>query len=132
MYGLECRPFFGAVKEGRGGSVKMWADMERKTEGRTKKLIIFIIAQKFILFARAVNIFDSDFQMAKSPGTAPLPLLLLGISNDFGSFRSLLNVYALLNLISLLCAAISFSLSARCLTELTKCRPTFVAMIYVP
>jgi len=103
-----------------------------KNRRQEKKLIIFIIAQKFILFARAVNIFDSDFQMAKSPGTAPLPLLLFGISNDFGSFRSLLNVYALLNLISLLCAAISFSLSARCLTKLTKCRPTFVAMIYVP
>jgi len=89
------------VKGGqRGKCRRTWQEKQKAGKNKGEKLIIFIIAQKFILFARAVNIFDSDFEMAKSRRTAPLPLLF-GISNDFGSLRSLLNVYALLNLISL-------------------------------
>lgn len=52
-------------------SVALFSEKQKAGRKTKKKLIIFIIAQKFILFARAVNIFDSDFQMAKKASQDP-------------------------------------------------------------
>lgn len=97
-----------------------------------RKNLSFLSLRKSLSFlATAVNIFDSDFEMAKrtrQPGPPPFfgPLpSLLGISNDFGSDPKLIECLCFIKF------DFSSHLQPDCPTKLDKCRPTFVAMIYV-